>query len=81
MTSLLIVIISVIVTMFNMGDITDNVPTYGFILPTLGYVMLVLMSSYYSSTVAELFKTNYGFCLVWLFIESILFIIIGILID
>lgn len=54
-TSLLVLIISVVVTMFNMGSITNSVPAYGFIIPTISYVMLVLMSSYYSSTVAELF--------------------------
>lgn len=53
--SLLVLIISVVVTMFNMGSITNNAPAYGFILPTMSYVIIMLMSSYYSSTLSELF--------------------------
>lgn len=56
-------------------------PAYGYVIPTISYVMIMLSSSYFSSTVSEVFSNSYGVCLIWMYIESILFVIIGIAID
>ena len=79
--ALLVLVISVIVTMFNMTDMANNMPAYGYIIPSIGYVMIMLSCSYFSYSVSEVFNSSFGIALIWIYIESILFVLIGIAID
>ena len=49
--ALLVLVISVIVAMFNMAEVTSTMPAYAYVIPTISYIMIMLSCSYFSSTI------------------------------
>ncbi|CAL5998375.1 ABC_transporter family protein [Hexamita inflata] len=80
-TTLTILVISVLVVMFSSSKIPEQAPWYTFILPSMSYVQLIMFTSYFSFTLPQLFESNYGFLLIWQFIESGILIVVALYLD
>ncbi|CAL6010960.1 ABC_transporter family protein [Hexamita inflata] len=78
---ILILVVTIITIMLNMKTIGEQPPWYSFILPPIGYAMLVLSTSYYGTKPSELFDNNLGGLLIEVLLYSVGLGAVGIIID
>lgn len=80
-TILIIIVVSAIAVMFDMGTIQENAPWYTWVIQSVGYSKFLITSSYMSYTIEKLRTTTYGYLLLWMYIESVLFLLLSYYLD
>ncbi|CAL6059953.1 ABC_transporter family protein [Hexamita inflata] len=78
---ILVLLVTIVTIMLNMQAIGDSPPWYSYIFPSISYSMLILKTSYYGTLPSELFNSSLGPLLLVLIFSSIIFLILGVLLD
>ncbi|CAL5996145.1 ABC_transporter family protein [Hexamita inflata] len=78
---ILIILVTIITVMLNMTTVGAQPPWYSFALPSIGYAMLILSTSYYGTKPSELFDSNLGNLLIEVVVYSFGLGCVGILLD
>ncbi|CAL6088953.1 ABC_transporter family protein [Hexamita inflata] len=78
---MLILLITIVTVMINTVNIASEPPAYAYFLPSIGYAMLILQSSYYGTTISDLADNALGGLLIEVIIYSLCLGVLGIFID